>query len=62
MKKEDLIKSRKVLLVAVLLVVVLFWSRSSEALSFLTGILKPFILGGALAFILNLPLSFLKLR
>ena len=60
MKKEDLIKSRKVLLVAVLLVVVLFWSRISEALSFLTGILKPFILGGALAFILTLPLSFLE--
>ena len=60
MKKEDLIKNRKVLMVAVLLVVVLFWSRISEALSFLTGILKPFILGGALAFILNLPLSFLE--
>lgn len=60
MKKEDLIKNRKMLLVAVLLVVVLFWSRISEALSFLTGILKPFILGGALAFILNLPLSFLE--
>lgn len=60
MKKEDLIKNRKVLMVALLLVVVLFWSRISEALSFLTGILKPFILGGALAFILNLPLSFLE--
>ena len=60
MKKEDLIKNRKVLMVAVLLVVVLFWSRISEALSFLTEILKPFILGGALAFILNLPLSFLE--
>ena len=60
MKKEDLIKDRKVLMVALLLVVVLFWSRISEALSFLTGILKPFILGGALAFILNLPLSFLE--
>ena len=60
MKKEELIKNRKVLMVAVLLVVVLFWSRISEALSFLTGILKPFILGGALAFILNLPLSFLE--
>ena len=60
MKKEDLIKNRKVLMIAVLLVVVLFWSRISEALSFLTGILKPFILGGALAFILNLPLSFLE--
>ena len=60
MKKEDLIKNRKLLMVAVLLVVVLFWSRISEALSFLTGILKPFILGGALAFILNLPLSFLE--
>ncbi|MDD7162332.1 MAG: AI-2E family transporter [Candidatus Ornithospirochaeta sp.] len=47
-------------MVALLLVVVLFWSRISEALSFLTGILKPFILGGALAFILNLPLSFLE--
>lgn len=60
MKKEDLIKNRKLLMVALLLVVVLFWSRISEALSFLTGILKPFILGGALAFILNLPLSFLE--
>ena len=60
MKKEDLIKNRKLLIVALLLVVVLFWSRISEALSFLTGILKPFILGGALAFILNLPLSFLE--
>ena len=60
MKKEDLIKNRKLLMIAVLLVVVLFWSRISEALSFLTGILKPFILGGALAFILNLPLSFLE--
>ena len=60
MKKEELIKNRKGLMVAVLLVVVLFWSRISEALSFLTGILKPFILGGALAFILNLPLSFLE--
>ena len=60
MKKEDLIKNRKVLMVALLLVVVLFWSRISEALSFLTGILKPFILGGALAFILNLPLSFFE--
>ena len=60
MKKEDLIKNRKLLMVAVLLVVVLFWSRISEALSFLTGILKPFIFGGALAFILNLPLSFLE--
>ena len=60
MKKVDLIKNRKVLRVAVLLVVVLVWSRISEALSFLTGILKPFILGGALAFILNLPLSFLE--
>ena len=60
MKKEDLIKNRQLLMVAVLLVVVLFWSRISEALSFLTGILKPFILGGALAFILNLPLSFLE--
>ena len=60
MKKEDLIKNRRVLMIAVLLVVVLFWSRISEALSFLTGILKPFILGGALAFILNLPLSFLE--
>ena len=60
MKKEDLIKNRKLLIVALLLVVVLFWRRISEALSFLTGILKPFILGGALAFILNLPLSFLE--
>lgn len=60
MKKEDLIKNRKLLIVSLLLVVVLFWSRISEALSFLTGILKPFILGGALAFILNLPLSFLE--
>lgn len=60
MKKEDLIKNRKLLMVALLLVVVLFWSRISEVLSFLTGILKPFILGGALAFILNLPLSFLE--
>ena len=60
MKKEDLIKNRKLLMIALLLVVVLFWSRISEALSFLTGILKPFILGGALAFILNLPLSFLE--
>ena len=55
-------KRIKELIVFAALVVVVFWKYEAVigVMKFLWNILLPFILGGAIAFVINVPMSFLE--
>jgi predicted PurR-regulated permease PerM len=56
--REKLKQIRQLMILATLLVlVIIYFKEIMSVLSMLVGILKPFIYGGIIAFILNLPMS-----
>ena len=59
---RDTIRKRRGLIVFTALVIVCLWKHEMvfDILGFVFGILFPFILGGAIAFVLNVPMSFIE--
>ncbi len=59
--KENLKKIRGLILFTIVVLIVLWkYSLVLDALGFVLGIVFPFLLGGAIAFILNVPMHFLE--
>ena len=48
------------LAIVLVLALLLYGDRITGVLGIILGIIKPFILGGAIAFVLNLPMSFIE--
>lgn len=59
---RDTIRKIRGLIVFTALVIVCLWKHEMvfDILGFVFGILFPFILGGAIAFVLNVPMSFIE--
>ena len=59
---RDIIRKIRGLIVFTALVIVCLWKHEMvfDILGFVFGILFPFILGGAIAFVLNVPMSFIE--
>ena len=59
--KENIRKLRGLILFTAVVVVCLWkYEASLEILSFVWGVIFPFILGGAIAFVLNVPMNFVQ--
>ena len=54
--KKEIVSS--FLAIVLILALLLYGERISGVLGFITNVLKPFIIGGAMAYVLNLPMSF----
>lgn len=61
LNRDNLRKIRGLILFTVIVIVALWkYNLVLDALSFVVGIIFPFLLGGAIAFILNVPMHFLE--
>ena len=58
--KKEIVSS--FLAIVLILALLLYGERISGVLGFITNVLKPFIIGGAMAYVLNLPMSFIEKR
>lgn len=61
LNKENVKKIKELILFTVLIIIVL-WKHTVilDILHFISGIIFPFLLGGAIAFVLNVPMNFLE--
>ena len=50
------------LAIVLILALLLYGERISGVLGFIINVLKPFIIGGAMAYVLKLPMSFIEKR
>ena len=58
--KKEIVSS--FLAIVLILALLLYGERISGVLGFIINVLKPFIIGGAMAYVLNLPMSFIEKR
>ena len=59
---KETIKKLRGLIVFTIVILIALWKYEVvfEGISYLFGIMFPFLLGGAIAFVLNVPMSFLE--
>ena len=61
LNKENMRKIRKLILFTALLIVVLWkYEEVLEVLGYVGHLIFPFLLGGAIAFVLNVPMNFIE--
>lgn len=59
--KENLKKIRGLIIFTILALVVLWnYQKAFQGIAFLWGVISPFVLGGAIAFIINIPMNFFE--
>lgn len=59
--KENMRKMRQLILFTIIILIALWnYKMIFDAIRFVFGIIFPFLLGGGIAFVLNVPMSFLR--
>ena len=57
--KENMRKMRELILFTIIILIALWnYKMIFDAIVFILGIVLPFLVGGAIAFVLNVPMSF----